>query len=492
MSPHGRPKGSYRSTQCEGNPVTPHGRPKGSYRSTQCEGNPVTPHGRPEGSYPMALPEHAPMRAACSAGPAPEGWRFGRLLDAPHRLAFAAATAMLVLASLWWAAVNLLGSEGVALRWAIPPATAHGLLMGFGFMPLFFAGFLFTAGPKWLGRPPVHARELLGPIAAQMSGWLVFLLAVHGRDPAFGQSVGAIGLGAVVLGWAGVVRRFVRLLAASKVADQVHARVVAAGCIAGLLALAVAAAGIGRGEPALVHGAVQAGLWGFIGLVFAAVAHRMIPFFSAAAVPSLDAWRPLWLLWAFAALFGLQAVAAAADALAPSPTSSGQAARAMLELAAGAGLLALALRWGLVQSLRVRLLAMLHLGFTWLGIGLLAAGVSHAVAAAGGSPNLLGLAPLHAYTMGFLGSTMFAMVTRVSCGHGGRTLAADDFVWRLFWVLQLAIVARLAAALLREASAPWSLALIAAAAVGWAGVCLAWGARHGRWYGTPRPDGRAG
>ena len=64
------------------------------------------------------------------------------------------------------------------------------------------------------------------------------------------------------------------------------------------------------------------------------------------------------------------------------------------------------------------------------------------------------------------GSTMFAMVTRVSCGHGGRTLAADDFVWRLFWVLQLAIVTRIAAAIAMPFDPAWGLALVAAAAVG--------------------------
>ena len=31
--------------------------------------------------------------------------------------------------------------------------------------------------------------------------------------------------------------------------------------------------------------------------VFVTVSHRMIPFFSASAIPKLDAWRPFWLLW---------------------------------------------------------------------------------------------------------------------------------------------------------------------------------------------------
>jgi uncharacterized protein involved in response to NO len=94
--------------------------------------------------------------------------------------------------------------------------------------------------------------------------------------------------------------------------------------------------------------------------------------------------------------------------------------------------------------------------------------------------------------MGFLGSTLLAMVTRISSGLRGRTIAADDLVWRLFWILQLAIVARLAAAFVLPASLPWGLALVGTAALGWAGVAVAWGLRHLRWYGTPRPDGRGG
>jgi len=56
----------------------------------------------------------------------------------------------------------------------------------------------------------------------------------------------------------------------------------------------------------------------------------------------------------------------------------------------------------------------------------------------------LGHAPLHALAMGFFGGLLFAMATRVICGHGasGR---ADRYVWVLFWVLQGAVLLRLAA-----------------------------------------------
>lgn len=116
-------------------------------------------------------------------------------------------------------------------------------------------------------------------------------------------------------------------------------------------------------------------------------------------------------------------------------------------------------RLTLVQSLRIRLLAMLHIGFTWLGLALLLAGIARLADSSYGATTALGLAATHAYTMGFLGSTMFAMVTRVSCGHSGRTVGVSP---------------------------------VAAAAVGWAGVCAAWAARCASWYGRPRLDGRPG
>lgn len=89
--------------------------------------------------------------------------------------------------------------------------------------------------------------------------------------------------------------------------------------------------------------------------------------------------------------------------------------------------------------------------------------------------------------MGFLGSILLAMVTRVSCGHSGRALVADATVWGLFWTLQVAVVLRIAGAL------PWVGGIwLALAAAVWAVVMLIWGGRLLNWYGRPRADGRPG
>lgn len=419
-------------------------------------------------------------------------WRFAWLHAAPHRLAFAAGALMLALSATWWAVAMLAQSGGHALHFGMPPVQAHGLVMALGFMPLFFSGFLFTAGPKWLQRPPVQASELIAPIVAQLSGWMVFLLAAHGPDAAFGSVLGGLGLGAAAFGWTQLWWRFVAMLRASTVDDKTHARCVAAAGAVGVVAMWCAAAGVAGADFALTRAALQGALWLFIGVTFAVVAHRMIPFFSAAAVPALDAWRPLWLLWSFVGLLVAKGACETWLAWTGSLPAPLLALQSVVELCAGLALLALALRWGLVQSLRIRLLAMLHLGFVWLGLSFVLFGVSHALEVDSDGVLSLGLAPLHAYTLGFLGSTLIAMATRVSSGHGGRTLAADDIVWRLFWVLQAAALTRVAAGVLAALGMQGAMPLIAAAALGWCAVCAAWALRYGRWFGMPRADGRPG
>lgn len=141
-----------------------------------------------------------------------------------------------------------------------------------------------------------------------------------------------------------------------------------------------------------------------------------------------------------------------------------------------------------MRSLKIRLLAMLHLGFLWLGLAFALAALSHTLLLASGATLSLGLAAQHALTMGFFGSVLLAMATRVACGHGGRTLVADDLAWALFWLLQTAVVLRVAAALWPAGEA----ALLVGAGLAWLAAVGGWAARYGRWFGQPRADGRPG
>ena len=157
---------------------------------------------------------------------------------------------------------------------------------------------------------------------------------------------------------------------------------------------------------------MRTGLWGFIVVTYIAVAHRMIPFFTSNVLPMIQIWRPFWVLWLMLAVCAWQALALWVQALL-APGAWWTALALALEAAAGGVLLWLAIVWGLVQSLKIRLLAMLHVGFVWLGLTLAYGALARGLLLFLGH-DVLGLGPLHLLAMGFLGSIMLAMVTRVS------------------------------------------------------------------------------
>jgi uncharacterized protein involved in response to NO len=413
-------------------------------------------------------------------------WRARYLLLAPHRLAFFLAMVVLVTAGAWWALVQLdQVSTLVALPYAASPALVHGAVMTFGFMPLFFSGFLFTAGTKWLGVPPLRAQQLLAPLLLQAAGWLGWLFSAH-----LALLPGSAGLALALAGLAWITGLFWRLIRISQAQDRLHARVIGVACIVGCLSLAGLLLSLVLEQPAVALAWVVTGLWGFVLVVFVSVAHRMIPFFTSSALPFMASWHPFWVLWLMLAVATMEVAWAWLAPDGPLPGLVAPAwllARGMIELAAGAVLLWSAWAWGLTQSLKNRLLAMLYAGFSWLGLALLLGGASQLLGWAQSAP-VLALGSLHALTMGCLASLMLAMVTRVSCGHGGRALVADRLVWSLFWLLQLATVLRIAAA----AQGALGSRLLPPAALLWAGVMAVWGVRLGAWYGRLRVDGRAG
>ncbi len=424
--------------------------------------------------------------AAAAAPPGPPAdmrWRLARLFTAPHRLGFFAAALLLALSAVWWALALAARQAGVMLPWAVPPPAAHALLMALGFMPLFIVGFLFTAGPRWLSLPDVSAMSLRAPVTLMVGGWALALPGFH-----FGAALAAAGVTAVALGWSLLMLRFVGLWRASRASDKLHAALVAFSGSVGALALWLAAVALGAGEVTWLRAATQLALWGFLAPVFATVSHRMIPFFTASALPALDAWRPNGLLWTMVAVLWLQLPVALAELWWWPLPAAARWALAALDLPAAVMMLWLAWRWGLVQSLKIRLLAMLHAGFVWLGLALALSAVSQMLMAASGDAQSLGLAPTHALTMGYLGATLVAMITRVAAGHSGRPLAADDLAWALYWALQTAAVLRVAGALWPAAGTVLTLA----AAAAWAVAAVGWAWRYGGWLGRPRIDGRPG
>ena len=384
--------------------------------------------------------------------PAAEGRPLALLAHVPHRFFFLSGVSVLALAALWWA-WTLVARMGYAPPpAAVPPSSLHAFLMIFGFAPFFMFGFLFTAGPRWLGvdPPPSSAWRPAGVVAAAS----VIAMFPLQAGPAWATQAAA---GAYALAWAVLLARFVALIRASPAVDKVHATLVAIALAAGCAG--VAAFAIGGAAAHAVYRLL--GLWMFLLPVFVIVCHRMVPFFTANVVPFVTSFRPWWLL---AAMVAAPVAHGLFEAAGLSSWSF------VVDLPAAVLMIAVTVRWGLVQSLVNRLLAMLHLGFVWFGAGFALAAVS-SLAERFGAPGL-GLAPLHSLTIGFASSLLMAMVTRVTCGHTGRTLQADTVTWGLFMLLQVAALA-LAGARYAASFVPWAI-------------------KYAPLYWRPRADGRPG
>ncbi|WP_337881906.1 NnrS family protein [Chromobacterium haemolyticum] len=390
------------------------------------------------------------------------------LVQAPHRAAFLPGMLFAILLLAAWSAELVSRLLGVHAALAVPSSLAHGFLMLFGFFPLFMTGFLFTAGPRWLGVEPPGRIVFVG-VPALMVGGLLLWLAGLWRGMAWTLTGHAL----YTLGFSGLALTFACLLLASPQQDRRHACAVLAALLCGTLALLAGAYWLIFQDGQAWLWMRNLALWGFLLPVFLTVCHRMLPFFSANALPQYQPWRPGWLLAAMLAGslghglldgFGL-------------PGWPLDAALAVL-------FAYVSWRWRLAAALRVRLLGMLHLAFAWLPIAFGLYALNGWLA----SPRLA-LAALHAVTVGFFLTMVIAFVSRVTLGHSGQPLQAGPGLWRLYLAAHWLALTRVATEMLPGV---WSGWLYGAAAMGWLLTLAAWGRAFMPSYWRRRADGKPG
>ena len=411
-----------------------------------------------------------------SAPPGLQG-RWQVLTAAPHRLAFLCGLVHLLAGSLWWGAHLLARYAGwplFALDLTIAPIWAHSFLMLFVTLPAFFCGFLFTTYPRWMNGPPVPRGAYVSAPLLLTAATLCWLAGIHWS---VSLSVAAAGLAA-----AGLTTLLAALLRVMIDAQHLvsHAIVTSAAIAIGAVCAAGFGYGVWSGSDFALHFAVRAALWGFLLPVFFAVCHRMIPFFSQGPIPGYASWRPTWLLVAVVGLAWLRLLLGTAGVLAPL-VAVDVALFALTALAA--------MRWSSARARGNPLLWTLYAGFAWLPFAMLLQALRDGSFVLTGE-WALGRAPIHALGMGYFGSLLLAMVTRVTMGHSGRPLAMDRVALACFLALQAAALARV---LGEVASAPAAVQwLLLGSITAWLVAFIAWGVRNARIYLAPRVDGRPG
>jgi uncharacterized protein involved in response to NO len=134
---------------------------------------------------------------------------------------------------------------------------------------------------------------------------------------------------------------------------------------------------------------------------------------------------------------------------------------AVLTLAAGVAAGVRLSRWRGLATMREPLLFILHVGYAWVALGLMLLGLNGLFAWAPPA------APIHALTVGAIGTMTLAVMTRATLGHAGRPLAAGPGTWIIYVLVTLAAILRTCAALSAHAAL-----LTSAAGIAWSAAFI--------------------
>jgi uncharacterized protein involved in response to NO len=329
--------------------------------------------------------------------------------------------------------------HGYALGGALPAMLWHAHEMIYGYALAAVTGFVLTAVPNWTGRLPLAGARL----AALVGLWLAGRLAMLASGVIGPVAAAALDLALLPV----LVFVVVRELYAARNFQNLPVAGTLALLFAGNVLVHLHALGIAY-TGALGNRLGVATLAALISLI----GGRLVPSFTrnwlAKVRPDVRAPAPhdrvdaLCLLFIVAALI---AWVAAPDARLSNVLALGGAAAAAIRLA----------RWRGLATVREPLLFVLHVGYAWVAIGLALLGANGLFA------FLPPGAPLHALTIGAIGTMTLAVMTRASLGHTGRALTAGAGTVSIYALVTLAALLRVAAPLTVDMTLVTSLAGLA-------------------------------
>ncbi len=393
---------------------------------------------------------------------------------APHRMFFFAGAVQLLLTMIWWLA-DLTGrysSIYSPISWTISPLDAHAFLMIYSLFPLFIFGFLMTTYPRWMNGEEVKRHHYVGAWSLLIAGIILFYVGLI-----VSHSLLVLAISLFLAGWTIVLYALLDVYLRAQQPDKRHATITSVALLVAWLLIAVML----TGDINLINLSKIGGIWLFLLPIFFAVSHRMIPFFSNTIIADYTIVRPNWALVLI--IFGgiIHAILELAGQ---------QAWLWLIDLPMALGALYLTYKWGLRDSFAVPLLAMLHIGFLWLGVALLFYSIQSLVLLTT-EQLLFAKAPLHALTIGYFSSMMMAMVTRVTLGHSGATLKVNRPIWLLFISFQAIVITRILSEL-PSISFTLKSHLYLCSAVLWLACFGFWFYSFSKTYWRVRSDGRPG
>ena len=343
------------------------------------------------------------------------------ILRGGFRPFFFGGAAWAVIALVVWL-LSLLG--GLTLPSAFDPLAWHRHEMLFGFVGAIVAGFLLTAIPNWTGRLPIAGLPLAGLFALWFGGRLALL---------FSREIGIAAAAVLDVGFY-FVFAFVagrEVLAAKNRNLPIVALVLLFGA-----ASAVDYAGVGGVMPDPDAG-FRAGI-ALVILMISLVGGRIIPSFTRNWMAKqgqkehLPGQPTLFDL----ITIGITGAGLLLWVLAPSASFTG-----WVLVVAGLFQFARLTRWSGWRTLADPMVAILHIGYLWVPVGLLLLAWSIL------GTQMPRTVALHALTAGAMASMILAVMTRATLGHTGRELRAGAGTVAIYLLVTLGALLRVGAGL---------------------------------------------
>jgi uncharacterized protein involved in response to NO len=341
-----------------------------------------------------------------------------------------------------------------------PPRDWHVHEMLFGFLPAVIAGFLLTAIPNWTGRAPLRGVPLL----------LLWILWLAGRILLAGAWPDSMTAAIIDAAFLVVLATFAwREIAAGGSLGQAPIGVVitlyaAANIVFHLLALRGGATDLAE-RMAL----------SFIMLLLTMIGGRVTPNFTRELLLQE---RSTVLPASFSPFdvvsVGLVALAGLAWMVEPESLVAGGTL-----LAAGLANIVRLLRWRGWLAWREPLVWILHVGYLWLALSLVALG---------GAVFGIGLPmanAVHVLTAGAIGSMTLGVMTRATLGHTGRTRHAGLITVAMYALVNGGALLRV---LVPETPASLMLTVLGWSGAAWSGAYVLFVLFYGRYLIRPSLD----
>lgn len=393
---------------------------------------------------------------------------------APHRMMFFNGAVQTILPMLLWCWELLVRNHLVPLLpLQIPANSFHLFVMLYGVVTFFIFGFLMTTYPRWLRGKEVKENQYLPVFYTLTTGWVLFYVGLFISKWLILASVLIISMG-----WMMGLKILWNVFQQALSPNKIYEKYLNAALLSGGLGMLSFAIWLFSEQIIWLNVSKEMGLWLFLVPVIFTVSLRMIPFFSSVVLMPYKVVQPLWCLPFLSVVVILHTLLSLVNL---------KEWLFLIDLPLAGMVFYLSYQWQFKKSFKVRILSVLHVAFLTLGIALVLYGLQSIVWLISNT-WILDKAPLHALTIGCIGGILVAMASRVTLGHSGRQLFADEGTWWSFWGLQTTAFIRV----LAEVDISFNYVLLLLAAVLWLAFFGVWFFKYALMYWQPRVDGQAG